>query len=448
MENQEIQEYHEFYHKVRRVLSYGSADEFVDLESEMEQHFVSAHRNDGLDGLMSKLAQDYIPEFASRYPEMFIDEVRNNSWFKSLYNSQMSVLLMESILNNRPQAEPCFEAVNEVCAPNAAAGLVYSSTTYEDICNDTLRLAIVSENHDFIRKWLSTVNEPMTVLRWDTLSMLISHERSDVLDTLLKNETPDSIQGMFVAWENGGMFKSDAKALAYVEVIYYIASRYFAKSEDEKQAAEMSALIIDRSDLLHNFALLWGNEQLRDVRIGALLRIISFLKEHDIRLNNISAFVEYAFFDSAGEYCAFFLENIKPILSDEPYITVDAFLNRSCSGRTVKNFLKKIGMENVLLDITDDASFVITAFDEWNASSIDMKPFMKQPIRVRAAKNISQSKAAAALVLSPSFMEFVLDRAEIDEEELNKLTERCIEKKAFAALNIINRRMKNKLSQN
>ena len=105
-------------------------------------------------------------------------------------------------------------------------------------------------------------------------------------------------------------------------------------------------------------------------------------------------------------------------------------------------------MENVLLDITDDASFVITAFDEWNASSIDMKPFMKQPIRVRAAKNISQSKAAAALVLSPSFMEFVLDRAEIDEEELNKLTERCIEKKAFAALNIINRKMKNKLSQN
>lgn len=106
MENQEIQEYHEFYHKVRRVLSYGSADEFVDLESEMEQHFVSAHRNDGLDGLMSKLAQDYISEFASRYPEMFIDEVRNNSWFNSLYNSQMSVLLMESILNNRPQAEP------------------------------------------------------------------------------------------------------------------------------------------------------------------------------------------------------------------------------------------------------------------------------------------------------------------------------------------------------
>lgn len=447
MENQEIQEYHEFYHKVRRIFGSGSAEDFVNLESEMEQHFVSAHRNDGLDGFMSKLVQDYISMFASQYPERFLDEVRNNNWFTSLYNSQMSVLLVESILNNRQEAEPCFEAVNEICAPNAGTSFIYSSTAYENICNDTLRLAIISENHDFIRKWLSTVNEPMTVLRWDTLSMLIRHERSDVLDALLKKETIDSIQGMFGAWENGGMFKNDAKALAYVEVIYYIASRYLVKSKDDKQTAEMTALIIDRSDLLHNFAILWGEDQ-REVRVGALLRVISFLKEHNIRLNNFSAFVEYAFFDSSGEYCDFFLENIKSILSDEPYITVDAFLNRSCSDRTAKKFLKKIGMENVLLDITDDASYVITAFDEWNASSIDMKPFMKLPIRVRAAKNISQSKAATALVLSPSFMEFVLDRVEIDAQELNILTERCIEKKAFASLNAINRKIQNKLSQN
>ncbi len=448
MENQEIQEYHEFYHKVRRILDSGSAEDFADLEGEIEQHFMSAYRNEGMDGFISKLVQDYISVFASKYPERFIDEIRNNDWFTSFCNSQMSVLLVESILNNRREAEPCFEAVNEFYGPNAGTGLIYHSPSYEDICNNTLRLAIVNENHDFIRKWLSTVNEPLNVLRWETLSMLIGRGQSDVLDTLLENVTLDGIQGIFSAWKNGCMFKNDAKVLAFVEAIYYIASRYLVKSGDEKQTAEMTARVIDRSDLLQNFALLWGEEQQQEVRVGALLRAISFLKEHNIRLNNFSAFVEYAFFDSSGEYSSFFLENIKPILSDEPYITVDAFINRSCSDRAVKNFLKKVGMENVLLDITDDASYVITAYEEWNASLINMKPFMKLPIRVRAAKNISESKAAPSLVSSPSFMEFVLDRVEIDEQELNILTERCIEKKAFGALNAINRKIQNKLSQN
>ena len=438
MDNQEIQEYYEFYNKVLPALGSGSAEDFVSIGNEISQNGMLTEWNNGLDKLMAGLEQDYISAFASRYPERFLEEVRNNTCFTFRFHINIAALLFESVIKNRQEAELCLKAVGMFCGPNAISPVSYDhNDVYEKICNDSLRLAVLSENHDFIRKWIATVEKTMAILGWETLFVLISSGRSDILDMLIANSAVVTIQDMCLDWKISDIYNTKIKILDWVEVVYFITSRYLVKNGDEKRSAELTAEFIDQAGLLRKFAFGWGFDDQRKDLEEELLHLTKFLKEHDIMLNNFTEFVEYAYLDSSGEYSSYILEYVKPIFSDDPYITVEAFANNS---RIIVKFLKKIGIENVLLDITGDS-----VPDDMR---LDMKPFMKLPVRVRAEKDIAESKAAPLLVLNPSLMEFVLDRVEISEEGLNALTDRCIREKAFAALNVINRKMQSMLFQN
>lgn len=411
-----------------------SAEDFAALEEELirvadngfEHRFSieSWHlRRFDEDNVLEDSAIDFLSEYAQRYPSEFLKHDHRK------LQAPLAHGLMPCIISGQKQAE-------------AMADALFIAPIDTQIASYALACGVMSGNLGFLRFLLDMYEIKERFFEcfcMDIYARASDMGIEDVFDDMLKSASYEDIKNLISDWNLLGSYpyaEEEHRINKYeIEYIYELVSKATGALAGRSVSDTVNELIWDCGiHISFSYDFFSADSKAAEAH---MVRTWDFMKEHGLKFRELRGLPTIYVSsnknrsDEAQDKLLLLKEKLFPVLDKKLSITLNQYLERD--RRLVLDIISEIGSSRVALDCTSRRN---RCSMELRAS--DIAPIIKKGVKVVLDEDIRNSCFVYELLRSGSkLLEVMLERSCFTDEQLDMITDICIERKFFDALNII-----------